>query len=107
MKRPLAALAFLFLIACGGGTNVGSPCTVNGDCNVGQYCNTATPGGFCTRGCTFEGTQLNECPGGSICTNVGSSLVCAPICTGATGCRDQYECNGTTGSSVKSCRPKS
>ena len=108
MKRPLVAIAFLFLVACGKGVGVGSPCTVNGDCNSGQYCNTSVPGGYCTRGCSFEGNQLQECPAGSVCTGFGSNtLVCAVICTGANECRENFECNGVSGSSVKSCKPKS
>jgi hypothetical protein len=108
MKRPLVAIAFLFLGACGSGASIGSPCTVNGDCNSGQYCNTAVAGGYCTRGCTFEGTQIKECPQGSVCTSFGTNaLVCTAICNGAGDCRDGFECNGTSGSSTKSCKPKS
>ena len=74
---------------------------------MGQYCNTSVAGGYCTRGCTFEGTQLQECPAGSICTSFGSAAqVCANICTGDGSCREGLQCNGVSGSNVKSCKPK-
>ena len=108
MKRALVSFAFLFVVGCGSSIGIGAPCTVNTDCEPAHYCNTAAPGGMCTHGCSFEGAGLSECPAGSVCTNVGSNTrACAATCTGGTGCRDQYECNGITGSTVKACKPKS
>lgn len=106
MKRPLVSVAFLLFVACGNLNGVGSPCTVNGDCDVGLNCNTTAPGGLCTHGCSFEGASLSECPAGSICSNIGNNTqVCVTTCTAANECREKYECNGTTGSTVKACRP--
>ncbi len=111
MKRPLVSLAVLIFVGalagCNNPTGVGGPCTTNSDCELGQACNTAVPGGFCTHGCSFEGAKLNECPSGSICTSLTkNSLVCAPTCTAATECRDQYDCSGTGSGTIKACKPK-
>ena len=106
MKRALVAFAFLLSAACNSGTGVGSPCTVTTDCESAHYCDTSQPGGFCTRGCTFVG-RTTECPGGAICTYTGGTvMVCAPICTGDSQCRDLYACNAVTSTDSKACGPK-
>ena len=108
MKRPLVALAFLFVVACNNPSGVGSPCTVNTDCDLGQYCDTTAPGGFCTHGCSFGGAKLNECPSGSVCTSIRvGTQVCAATCSEAATCRAQYECAAVDGAVTKACKPKS
>ena len=63
------------------------------------------PGGFCTRGCTFEG-KTDECPGGAICSYAGgTALVCAPICSHKSQCRDRYDCKRVTGVQTQACSP--
>ena len=105
MKRALVTFAVLFCAGCNNSTDVGSPCTVTADCDPAHYCVTTAPGGFCTRGCTFEGRK-DECPGGSVCAYIGGTvLVCAPICTSTSQCRDKYDCNTNVGTDVRSCTP--
>ena len=106
MKRALVTLALLLCAGCNNPTAVGSPCTVTSDCDPAHYCDTSSPGGFCTRGCTFEGRK-EECPAGSICAHPGGTvLVCAPICTDTSQCRDQYACNTLIGSDTRACTKK-
>lgn len=105
MKCAFVAFAFLACAACNNSTAVGSPCTVTADCDPAHFCDTSTPGGFCTRGCTFEG-RTDECPGGSICTYTGGTvLVCAPICTTKAQCRDHYDCKAVKGVATLACGP--
>ncbi len=94
----------LFLSACGS-SSVGRPCTVDTDCDNGQTCLTSAPNGYCTRGCSLEGSAT-DCPGGTICADHGGRLYCSQPCQTQTDCRAEYECNGVTGSSHKVCRPK-
>lgn len=105
MKRTfLLSLALSFFAACGT-TSVGLECTTNDQCDNGQTCYTNAPGGYCTRGCFTEGTD-QDCPSGSICTASGLGLICANTCGSQGDCRDEYECNGVSGTDVKSCRLK-
>jgi hypothetical protein len=106
MKRALLAFALFAGAACNSPTDVGSPCSVTTDCDGAHFCDTSSPGGFCTRGCTFEGA-LDECPGGSICTYTGGTVqVCAPYCTTDADCRNLYGCYDVKGSTKKACGPK-
>lgn len=104
MRRVLLAVAVLTLSACGG-TAVGRACTADADCDAGQICYTSLPGGFCSKGCSESGSTT-ECPGGTVCSTHSTQLLCAPTCQVKTDCRTDYECNGVSGSNVKSCRPK-
>lgn len=105
-----AALLALLATACGqsNGT-IGAACTTTRDCEYGQVCNTTGSGGFCTRGCTFNG-ERGECPAGATCAQTGMGigttvLLCLPLCTEGATCRDGYECSTTVGT-VKACKPK-
>lgn len=107
MKRallPLFAVACLAGSACGK-SSVGNPCTVSTDCDPGQTCLTSAPGGYCSKGCSAEGTSV-DCPGGTVCASFAGALMCSAVCQQQSDCRAEYECNGLTGSSVKACRPK-
>ncbi len=103
MKRALLSFAALVVVACNNPTGIGSPCTIDSDCDRGQVCFNEA-GGFCSRGCSFEGTT-RECPTGSVCTNTGASLVCAQVCQGPAECRDKYECAAVAASTVMACQP--
>ncbi|MFL5318519.1 MAG: hypothetical protein ACJ790_02610 [Myxococcaceae bacterium] len=107
MRKALLSVMFGFgLLAAGcGGTDVGHSCTTNSDCSNGLSCNTNQPGGYCTKGCSVEGSGT-ECPGGSVCSSQGGGLLCALVCQGQNDCRAEYECNGVSGSDQKTCRPK-
>lgn len=94
----------LSLAACAG-PSVGRACTQRSDCETGQECYTQAPGGFCSKGCSAEGS-LAECPGDTVCTQNAGLLLCAPICTDQGACRPEYECVGVANSSHKACRPK-
>jgi len=107
MRKALLSLLIgsaLSVAGCGG-TNVGQSCTTNSDCSNGLSCNTAQPGGYCTKGCSQEGS-ITECPGGSVCSSQGGGLLCAAVCQSQGDCRSEYECNGVSNSDSKSCRPK-
>ena len=108
MKRAHVALAFLVFAGCfNNSTDVGTPCTVTADCDPAHFCDTSSPGGFCTKGCTFEGTTTKECPSGSVCTYTGGTvMVCANTCKTDANCRDQYGCYPVKNSTLLACGPK-
>lgn len=101
----MGALAALVLSACSV-TTVGIPCETRDDCAPAQDC-FATPGGFCTRGCTEPG-ETKDCPAGTICTFFGADRqVCSPECFAASDCRVNYECVEVGGTTArKACRPE-
>jgi hypothetical protein len=106
MNRVLVTFAFLFCVGCNNPTAVGSPCSVTADCDGAHFCDTSTPGGFCTRGCTFQG-KTDECPSGSICTFTGTTaLVCAPVCATPSQCRSEYDCSPVLNTETRACTPK-
>jgi hypothetical protein len=88
--------------------NVGATCLADaGGCDPGLFCDTQIDGGYCTAPCSTAGST-NGCPEQSVCASIsgGSGTECARICNVQTDCRSDLECNGTTGSSVKVCKPK-
>jgi hypothetical protein len=102
-----ACLAGALGVGCGDSLpNVGGLCTAAGGCDKGLTCDTAVPGGYCTAACTTPGV-LTGCPEGALCDSIsGSAPTCTKICTEQSDCRSDLECNGATGSSVKTCKPK-
>ena len=67
--------------ACGGASEIGDPCTNEGD--------------------------TSECESGAVCAkNVSDVIQCLTICTDKSQCASTEDCNGITGSSLKACRPK-
>ncbi|MCO4763936.1 MAG: hypothetical protein KC502_20650 [Myxococcales bacterium] len=49
----------------------------------------------------------DECVEGAICTQINSGdNVCRKTCTADTDCGSEEACNGVSGSSTKSCQPK-
>lgn len=105
IRSLLCLVASIALMAGCGASSVGRSCTATADCDNGQTCFTSAPGGYCSRGCSAEGTAV-DCPGGTVCANHGGTLLCSSTCQTQAECRAEYECNGLTGSSVKACRPK-
>lgn len=106
MNRPLVVVALAALFAAGcGGSSVGRPCTTDSDCDTGQTCYTDVPGGYCSRGCSAEGSTT-DCPGGTVCALHSTRLLCSAVCQQQSDCRTEYECNGLSGAEVKACRPK-
>lgn len=88
--------------------NVGSVCIADGGgCDPGLFCDTQIDGGYCTAPCSAPGST-EGCPEQSVCASIssGSGVECARTCNVQTDCRSDLECNGTTGSSVKVCKPK-
>jgi hypothetical protein len=64
------------------------------------------PGGYCTRAGATAG-EVSDCPDGAICDAIaGQAMACVKICAIQSDCRDDQQCNGTTGSSLKACKPK-
>ena len=115
MKKTLllliAASSFsLAGLSCGVNT-VGTACTVDRDCDLGQSCfMTGFPGGLCTRGCTRLGESGTECPSGSVCSATSiagsSTLFCATPCSDDSQCRgDVYRCRAVSGTDKKACAP--
>ena len=102
------ALLTMSLAGCSDPPNVGNLCTAPAQgCDEGLICETSVPGGYCTKVCTVQGSA-DGCPEGSVCDDLAGteSFVCSRTCKQQTDCRADLECNGTTGSAVKICKPK-
>lgn len=108
MKKLALGAWLLVAVACGPTSRVGQPCTVKADCEGGQSCYTSLPGGFCSKGCTFQGATVSECPNGTVCTQLGTGnqQICAPVCDDAADCRAEYDCKAVTGSASSACQPR-
>jgi hypothetical protein len=101
----LVVLTVLPLLACNT-RYLGEECAHSDDfCDSDLSCREDFPGGFCTRPCSPKGDAAG-CPQDSLCIQQFNQLMCAPVCTSDTQCREGYECRGETGSSVRSCRVK-
>ncbi|MCE9580450.1 MAG: hypothetical protein K8W52_45445 [Deltaproteobacteria bacterium] len=95
----------LFL-GCADDLNVGATCTATAGCDSGLTCDTTVSGGYCTQACSTPG-EVGDCPDGAICDTVGATaMACVKICMIQSDCRDDQQCNGTTGGSTKACKPK-
>jgi hypothetical protein len=80
MRLLVALFLMLLLAACGGEGGLGDSCD--------------TP--------SSEG----ECEAGTICTNMsGNENRCRKLCTEQAECAALENCNGVSGSSLKSCQP--
>lgn len=79
---------------------------MHGDCDDDLSCETAVPGGYCTKPCTTTGST-DGCPDGSICDALsGTAVSCVKICKNASDCRADLDCNGVSGTNIKACKPK-
>lgn len=106
MTKLSVILLLLALLPACGEPNVGDSCTGPADCDDDLTCNTSVVGGYCTAVCTEAGSQ-SQCPEGSICDHVATpAFTCVKICKTHDDCRSDQECNGTSGSNVKACKPK-
>jgi hypothetical protein len=99
-----SALVVLPLLACERTSYVGESCADEG-CGSGLSCLADFPGGFCTRECSPAGDAAG-CQEDSLCIHQQGGLMCAPVCTSDSACREGYECRGESGSSVRACRVK-
>lgn len=108
MNRPFrlafALCAALVAAACSGDTT-GDACTETTDCQTGQTCYTDLPQGYCSKGCTDEGTD-RACGSGTVCSQTATRMLCAVTCEGNDDCRTGYACLAVAGSSLKSCQPR-
>ena len=105
MKLALIVATAITLMGCGGsGNSVGGTCAATDDCGDGLTCNTAVPGGYCTRSCLMTG-ETSECPQGSVCDTVEGTITCIQICDTSADCREGLDCNGVSGSNLKGCKP--
>jgi hypothetical protein len=79
LRRTFAAL--LLLLACGcGGADIGEACEDEG--------------------------STDDCVDDAICTNEsGDRAVCRQLCEQHEDCPENHDCNGVTGTSLKSCQP--
>ncbi len=84
MHRPVALLfvsALIGLASCGGGPG-----------DVGDFC--STPG------------SQEECIDGAVCDKLeDGDIQCLLVCVDQADCPDDFNCEGTSGTSVKSCHP--
>ena len=57
--------------------------------------------------CATKGSQ-DECVQNAVCDTTSSSNepICLKVCTDAKDCAADEDCNGTSGSNLKSCHPK-
>jgi hypothetical protein len=78
LMRTLAVL--LAAVACSG----------KGD--IGEDCDTAG--------------STDDCVDGAICTNDGDARTCRRRCNDDAQCAASEECNGVSGTTLKSCQPK-
>jgi hypothetical protein len=103
----LGTLALALLSACSDPPpNVGGTCSATAGCDDGLQCNTAIPGGYCTKACATSGS-VTECPEESVCDSVaGAAIACVKICKTSADCRADQDCNGVSGSNLKACKPK-
>ena len=105
LGRALAALGLLVAVGAGCSGNLGSHCSVDGDCGRGLACFTGLPDGYCSQTCAVPG-QTAGCSEGICGTAAGASApLCLQICTTQLDCRAHYNCNGVTSSNVKGCQP--
>ncbi|MBX7098464.1 MAG: hypothetical protein K1X89_12175 [Myxococcaceae bacterium] len=106
MKVLLLLCAAAAILSCGGQSTLGGACTKNADCTIGQTCFLAEPGGFCSHGCSILGSTT-ECPADSVCAyQGGTDLVCSPICTADSACRQEYACKALIVGGKSACAPK-
>ena len=59
--------------------------------------------------CETSGATSDECEDGLVCakaSDVAEVLTCQKLCTADADCQATEQCNGVTGTSLKSCRPK-
>lgn len=57
--------------------------------------------------CATRGSQ-DECVENAICDTTSSSNepICLKVCTDDSQCASDESCNGTSGSNIKACQPK-
>jgi hypothetical protein len=55
--------------------------------------------------CDTSGS-IDDCVGGAICTAFGTANTCYKLCKEQTECSAEEDCNGVSGSNLKSCQPK-
>jgi len=91
----------------GGGVDPGAPvgtgCSADGDCDPGLFCDSESPGGYCTVLCPD-----GDCPEGSACYSVRSNTdpveECLVRCAVDFDCRIGYVCGGSDDNPV--CVPR-
>lgn len=106
MKQFLVVAIGSLLFACSDPPNVSATCSSDVQCDEGLTCNTAVPGGYCTKACTTPG-ETSQCPEASVCDSVaGTAVSCVKICDTSSDCRSDLSCNGTSKGSLKACKPK-
>lgn len=93
VARLLAALTLLVgVLACT--PQIGDDCINPNECSPGQTCDTAAPGGYCTKyNCLQDG-----CPGEAVCVDFGERSACMLRCSTNDDCRGgRYRCRADLG----------
>jgi hypothetical protein len=84
LMRTAATLLAVALVA-GCSHKIGDACNVNVDCSPlgDRFCDTASPGGYCTiEGCDVRmddnGNLIDSCPSEAVCVRFFSPIACRP-----------------------------
>ncbi len=97
MLSRLALLAFVVVVlGTGCRHEVGDSCLNDAECDSGQTCDTASPGGYC-----LEYDCLpNACPDEAVCVDFTVLSACMRRCDRDSDCRqrDDYVCRDDIGS---------
>jgi hypothetical protein len=68
---------------------VGDSCSVNSDCPTAAFCDTSSPGGYCT----IQDCRPGECPAQSVCVRFDDrNSYCLQSCSSDEDCRSGYAC---------------
>ena len=94
MKTPprivlVLVVAALGALSVGCSKQIGDDCGSAADCDPGQICDKALPGGYCT----VTPCEPDSCPEEAVCIDYPPFLsYCMKRCTNDGDCRDDYAC---------------
>lgn len=85
----LTLLGLALLLATGCAKMIGDECDTALDCEPGQICDRALPGGYCT----VAPCEPDTCPSEAVCVDYPPFLsYCMLSCDGDGDCRSDYAC---------------
>lgn len=82
-KVMMIVMSMMFLLALAMGC---------GASDIGEECDTSG--------------STDDCVDNAICTAFGGANICYKLCKEQTECSAEEDCNGISGSNLKSCQPK-
>lgn len=93
----IAVFSVLTLAACA--PEVGDECATSAECGTVGFCDTSSPGGYCTQ----TPCETNSCPDESVCVPFeNDQTYCMRRCSNNGDCRSGYTCRDDIGP-VKFC----